>query len=72
VTDHKIETQRTELAEGLRLARERYEPLVNEEVSSPGQSPNGLAPAGLRLAYENLMAAEMALTDFERDHPPES
>jgi hypothetical protein len=72
MTDDEIEIQRAQLKEDLRLAREAYEPLINSEPLPPDHTPAGPGPAAHQLAYENLKAAEMALHDFERDHPPTS
>jgi GAF domain-containing protein len=68
----EIEVERARLEEDLRSARKEYDRLLNSDLSPEDRAPDGLSAAGFELAFENLKAAEMALHDFEVEHPPTS
>lgn len=66
--DDEIEIGREQLKEELRIAQAEYEQLAAVEPKL--SDPVGVAHPGIRLAFENLKAAETALHDFEVEFPP--
>lgn len=67
MADTEVEIRRAILKEDIRLARQAWDRFSSVEPLPGDQTP--AAQPGRQLAYENLQSAEMALRDFEIEHP---